>query len=149
MRRLLPLTLLLSGAVSAQVTDHPLQITVRADEVTCMVLGQVMPCSDVTAYLLDTLHIGFDRPLAVSPEGADPTEARGRSLATALSTAAASPLVFALICLIHGDELGIPPPKVLGFFAVLSFIIAAVVGVAFLAQRRWFAMAPNNRWRGP
>jgi hypothetical protein len=72
-----------------------------------------------------------------------------RYFVASVIAAAASPLIFALVCLIHGDEMGMPPPKVLGFFAVLSFIIAVVVGVVFLAQRRWFAMAPNNRWRGP
>jgi hypothetical protein len=87
MRRLLPVTFLLCNVAIGQDSGHPLQITVRDDDVTCVVSGKVMPCDDVKAYLLQTLHIAFDQPIIVSPEGVDPSHSRDRSLATTLSDA--------------------------------------------------------------
>jgi len=88
MRRLLPLTLLLCGVASAQAPDDPLHIlhiAVRTDNLNCLVLDRVIPCGEVTAYLLSTLRIPLDQPLMISAEGADPSVSR--SLATTLSNA--------------------------------------------------------------
>jgi hypothetical protein len=85
--RYLPLTFLLWSAAIAQVADAPLRVTVRTDDLTCVVLDKVMPCTQVSGYLHQTLHIPFDRAVTISLEGLDPTESRGRSLATTLRDA--------------------------------------------------------------
>src|SRR5580700_11414823 len=83
----IPLTFLLCSAAIAQVADSPLRVTVRTDDLTCVVLNKVIPCTQVSVYLPQTLHIPFDRAVTISLEGLDPTESRGRSLATALRDA--------------------------------------------------------------
>jgi hypothetical protein len=85
--RYIPLTFLLCSIASAQVVDPPLRVTVRSDDVTCVVLDKVMPCTEVSVYLLQTLHFPFDRAVAIFLEGLDPTESRGSSLATTLHDA--------------------------------------------------------------
>jgi hypothetical protein len=48
----------------------------------------------------------------------------------------AGPVVFAAVSVFHGEQVFLPSFKVFLLFTILSLLIAAVVGLAFLTSRR-------------
>ena len=57
-------------------------------------------------------------------------------------TAIIGPAMFSLACALHGDGISWPGLKIALFFSAVSLIVAALVGLLFLVQRRLFRAQP-------
>jgi hypothetical protein len=71
----LVLVLAMTAALAAE-SQHKLISVVMLSATSCAVGKKEVPCSDLVAYLKDTLHVSAETPISVSATRGDPTLVR-------------------------------------------------------------------------